>query len=181
MGACSSRRQFLTFSLAAAATVVAAPAIGRAKAFERQISFHSLHTGESLKAVYWAGGEYIAETLRDIDRLLRDHRTGDVTTMDPKLVDALHALHRRLGSREPYHLISGYRSPKTNAMLRGKSNGVAKKSYHMKGQAVDVALPDREIGQLHRAALDLKAGGVGLYTKSGFVHLDTGRVRSWGG
>lgn len=181
MGAISSRRQFLTFSLAAAATAVAAPAIGRAKAYERQISFRSLHTGESLDAVYWAGGRYVAETLRDINTLLRDHRTGDVTAIDPKLMDALYSLHRRLGSREPYEVISGYRSPKTNAMLRGKSNGVAKKSYHMKGQAVDIALPDRALTQLHRAALDLKAGGVGLYTKSGFVHLDTGRVRSWGG
>lgn len=179
MGA-SSRRQFLTFSLAAAATAVAAPAIGRAKAFEREISFQSLHTGESLDAVYWADGRYVAETLRDINRLLRDHRTGDVTAIDPKLMDTLYSLHRQLGSNAPYQLISGYRSPKTNALLRGKSKGVAKKSYHMKGQAVDIALPDRELAQLHRAALDLKAGGVGLYTKSGFVHVDTGRVRSWG-
>lgn len=179
MGLNAGRRQFLTFSLAAAAAAVVCPAIGRAHTGERSIAFYNLHTGESLKAVYWAEGAYVTETLREVDALLRDHRTGEITRIDPKLVDLLHRLRRRLDSGAAFHVVSGYRSPKTNALLRQQGGGVAKKSLHMQGRAADVLLPDRELKAVRRTALAMKAGGVGYYPTPGFVHLDTGRVRAW--
>jgi uncharacterized protein YcbK (DUF882 family) len=180
----ANRRQFLTFSLAAATAALACPAIGRAHANvaqtgERSIAFRNLHTDESLKAVYWADGSYLRESLREIDRLMRDHRTGDVARMDPRLMDLLYALRRKLGSGEAYPIVSGYRSPRTNAMLRQNSSGVAKRSFHMQGRAVDVFLPDRDLKAVRRAALGMKAGGVGYYPNPGFLHLDTGRPRAW--
>ena len=180
----ANRRQFLTFTLAAAAAALTCPAIVRAHAKsaptgERAIAFRNLHTGESLKTAYWADGVYLPEGLREIDRLMRDYRTDEVVRMDPTLMDTLYVLRGKLDSRAPFQVVSGYRSPKTNAMLRAQSGGVAKRSLHMRGMAVDVFLPDRDLGSLRKAALALKAGGVGYYPKPGFVHLDTGRVRAW--
>ncbi|MFQ5773707.1 MAG: YcbK family protein [Kiloniellaceae bacterium] len=179
MGLHAERRKFLTFSLAAAAAALACPAVARAHAKERAVAFYNMHTGESLEAVYWAAGTYVEQSLREIAVVLRDHRTGEIKAIDPRLIDALHALRGRVGSRRAFHVISGYRSPKTNAMLRRKSAGVARKSYHMRGMAADLFLPDRDLRALHRAALAMKAGGVGYYPNPGFIHLDTGRVRSW--
>jgi uncharacterized protein YcbK (DUF882 family) len=181
----ANRRQFLTFTLAAATVALARPAIVRAstapaaQAGERAIAFHNLHTGERLKTVYWADGAYLREGLQEIDHLMRDFRTGEVERMDPKLMDILYVLRGKLDSTAPFQLISGYRSPKTNAMLRQRSSGVAKRSLHMQGRAADVYLPGRDLKTLRKAALALKAGGVGYYPKPGFVHLDTGRVRFW--
>ena len=147
--------------------------------FEREISFHNLHTGETLTRTYWAAGAYGPEALTEIDAILRDWRTGDVHPMEPELLDFLHDLRLAMDSSEPFHVISGYRSPKTNAKLAAASSGVAKKSLHMRGMAIDVSLPGRELADLRQAAIGLQRGGVGFYPKSGFIHVDIGRVRSW--
>jgi uncharacterized protein YcbK (DUF882 family) len=178
MGPKGDRRTFLTLSLAATASL-AAPKIVHAHTGERKISFHNIHTGESLDTVYWAEGSYVTEGLGEVDRVLRDFRSGEVQAIDLKLIDLLHRLHERLGGNQAFRVISGYRSPATNAMLRKQSSGVAKRSYHMRGMAIDVSLPGVELARLRKAALSLKGGGVGYYPKPGFVHLDTGRVRRW--
>jgi uncharacterized protein YcbK (DUF882 family) len=173
------RRRFLRV-LAAGAALVAGPALaGVRPSGERILSLYNLHTGERLKAPYWADGAYLPDALTEVNRVLRDHRTDEVHAMDPALLDLLHALHHTVDARGEFHVISGYRSPKSNAMLRSRSNGVAKRSFHMKGQAIDIRLPECELDRVHRAALALRAGGVGKYAGSGFVHVDTGPVRSW--
>lgn len=145
----------------------------------RTIAFHNLHTGEHVETTYWAEGNYITPALKDIDHVLRDFRTGDVARIDPRLLDLLHLLRSRLESTEPFHVISGYRSPKTNGTLAQQSSGVAKKSLHMKGMAADVRLPGRVLSDLKGVAVSLKLGGVGYYPKSDFIHVDVGRVRYW--
>lgn len=145
----------------------------------RAIAFHNLHTGENLEATYRVGGEYVPSVLKDIDHILRDFRTGEVAAIDTRLLDLLHLLQSRLESDEPFHVISGYRSPKTNSKLAQQSSGVAKKSLHMKGMAIDVRLPGRALTDLRRAAVSLKLGGVGYYPKANFIHADVGRVRYW--
>ncbi|MCB1830632.1 MAG: DUF882 domain-containing protein [Chromatiaceae bacterium] len=146
---------------------------------ERKLSFYHTHTGEKLSVVYHDGSEYLAESLSDIDSCLRDFRTGDIKTIDPQLLDQLFALKRMTGSNGVYEVISAYRSPQTNLKLRNRSSGVAKKSLHMLGRAIDVRLTDVDCGRLRKAALALQSGGVGLYRKSDFVHLDTGPHRTW--
>jgi uncharacterized protein YcbK (DUF882 family) len=146
---------------------------------ERSLSFHNLHTGESLARPYRVGDTYISSSLAEFDRLLRDFRTGEVKPIDPALLDFLHDLRIAIGGDQPFHVISGYRSPKTNAQLASKSGGVAKKSLHMKGMAIDVRLPHQDLDKLRQAAIGLRLGGVGYYPGSDFVHLDTGRVRFW--
>jgi len=152
-----------------------------AKAGERSLAFHHLHTGERLKLTYWADGCYQAECLRQIDHLLRDFRTGDCIKMDPKLLDLLYHLQSRVAKNGEFQIISAYRSPKTNAMLRhrNKHTGVAKHSLHMQGKAIDIRLPGVALKHLRQAAMSLKAGGVGYYPRSNFIHVDTGRVRHW--
>lgn len=147
---------------------------------ERDLAFVSLHTGERLSTTYARAGRYLPEALHEIDHVLRDWRSGEAVAMDRGLLDLLFALRRKVGSTAPLEIISGYRSPKTNARLSAKNSGVAKRSLHMRGMAVDLRLPDRELKLLHRAARELEAGGVGLYSRSGFIHVDTGRVRTWG-
>ena len=179
MGGRPSRRQFLALSLLTAAGIMARPSVVRAHAADRTISLYNMHTGESVKTVFWANGTFVADGLGEINRLLRDYRTDDIIPIDPRLVDMLYRLRRKVGVRRPYHVVSGYRSPVTNAILRKNNTGVAKNSYHMRGMAVDAYLPKVELKTLQRAALSLRAGGVGYYPKTGFVHLDSGRVRSW--
>ncbi|MAT65322.1 MAG: hypothetical protein CMN57_06730 [Gammaproteobacteria bacterium] len=145
----------------------------------RELALHNLHTGESTEVVYWRDGDYASSALTDLNHLLRDHRSGEVWEMDPALLDQLYVLQRSVGVERPYHVISGYRSPATNAMLSSRSNGVAKRSLHMQGRAIDVRLPGVKLSRLREAALALQAGGVGYYPKSNFIHLDTGRVRFW--
>jgi uncharacterized protein YcbK (DUF882 family) len=147
---------------------------------EKSLSFQSLHTGENLKVTYWAQGTYLPDSCKQIDYLLRDWRTDDIRLIDRRLFDLLYDLRRMLGTTQPFQVISGYRSPKTNATLAARSRGVAKRSLHLKGKAIDVSLADRDLRHLRKAALALKAGGVGYYPRTGFVHLDTGRVRRWG-
>jgi uncharacterized protein YcbK (DUF882 family) len=176
------RRRFLAYSSGVAASLLVPAALAHTDSrsgSERSLAFQNLHTGEKLRTVYWAEGEYIADSLKDIERILRDHRTGDRHPIDRQLLDILTAVQHQTGSNKPFQIISGYRSPKTNKMLNSSTSGVAKRSLHMLGKAIDVRIPGHDLRQLRRAALALKAGGVGYYPKSGFVHLDTGRVRSW--
>ena len=147
----------------------------------RSVSFHNLHTGESLEAVYWDQGRYVPDALAAVNRVLRDYRTGDEHMMDPRLLDLLTAVHGKVEAKAPFQVISGYRSPKTNAMLHERSNGVASGSLHMQGLAIDVRVEGVQLDHLHNAALDLGLGGVGFYPTSNFVHMDVGRVRRWNG
>jgi len=179
-GIMAGRRQVLRLGVAGLAGALSTPALARLRpADERDLSLYNLHTGEKVRTTYWAGGEWNPDGLREIDRLLRDFRTGEVTTIDRKLLDLLHRLSGNIDARQPFHVISGYRSPKTNAKLASQSNGVAKRSLHMQGKAIDVRLPGVPLAELHRAAVAMKAGGVGYYPKSDFIHIDTGRVRYW--
>ena len=175
------RRNFLAWSLAVGCGVLipGAKAAAAAATAARELEFHNLHTGESLRAVYWEGGRYLPDALDAIDYVLRDFRTGDVRSIDPALLDLVHRLRLAMECDRPVHVISGYRCPATNAMLARRSNGVAKNSYHVKGMAIDLRLPNRDLKDLRNAALMLAGGGVGYYPKSNFVHMDTGPVRSW--
>ena len=175
-----SRRAFLGCGIAAAVTFTAGPAWAAfAKQPARALGFRNTHTGESLETVYWEQGVYIPEALDEINVVLRDHRTGDVHPIDPQLLDLLTHLQQSVDSARAFEVISGYRSPKTNAMLASNSGGVARKSLHMQGMAIDIRLPGKRLKDLRAAALSLEAGGVGYYPSSDFVHVDTGRVRSW--
>ncbi len=176
-----SRRHFLAGCAAAVGMFGLSPAFAHilSKRPERDLSFLNLHTGERLKVTYWANGDFVAESLSEINHLLRDFRTGDTHRIDPRLLDILYGVREQLGTHKEFHIISGYRSPKTNHLLRTRSHGVAKHSLHMQGKAIDIRVPGYDIHRLQRAAKSLKAGGVGLYTKSNFVHVDTGRVRYW--
>lgn len=180
-----SRRSLILGGLAAAGVLaaglrptIAAPSHPQGDTV-RALAFRNLHTGEELRATYWEDGLYQPEALAEINRVLRDHRTGDVATMEPALLNLLHRLHGILDASRPFHVISGYRSPKSNAALAARSNGVARKSFHMAGMAIDVRLPGRPLKSLHKAALALDGGGVGYYPKSDFIHLDVGPVRRW--
>ena len=149
---------------------------------EKTLSFWHTHTGESLAAPYCCEDHYDPVALNRINYLLRDFRVNEVLPIDVRLLDLLHALNGALLTREPYHVISGYRSPHTNTMLRargGAQSGVASRSLHMVGQAVDIRVPGVPLKELHKAAVSLKRGGVGMYPAPNFVHVDVGRVRYW--
>lgn len=182
-----SRRRFLKTGLSACtllALPMAAPSAHAAikkRSFEKKLSFLNLHTGERTRSVYWANGRYISGALEEINNVLRDHRTGDLYEIDTDLFDMLHILQSKLGSKQEFHVISAYRSPASNEMLAARSNGVAKASLHTFGKAIDIRLPGRKLSDLRKVALSLQIGGVGYYPSSDFVHLDTGRVRFWGG
>jgi uncharacterized protein YcbK (DUF882 family) len=170
----------------AATAVAAAPTFSNAAGFirgggdVRRLKMYSGRTGERLDTVYWIDGNYIAEAIREINLFMRDWRTGTAIQMDTRTVDIMTAAHRLMEANEPYMLLSGYRSPETNAMLRSRSSGVARRSLHMVGQAADLRIEGRSTGQISRAAQACRAGGVGRYSGSNFVHMDCGPVRSWG-
>jgi uncharacterized protein YcbK (DUF882 family) len=187
-----SRRRFCASALAAAATsLVPGPLLASLQRITREsagesdvraLSFVNTHTNEKLDAPYWVAGRYQESGLAAIDWIMRDHRTGDVTRMDPSLLDVLHLLRQQLagaGSPATYAIISGYRSPRSNELLRSRSGAVARHSLHLKGMAADVRLAGVPLRTLHAGALDLRRGGVGYYPDDDFVHVDTGRVRSW--
>jgi len=184
-----SRRRFLTLGAGAALALAASPVLATpvlpASALvtngERRLSFVNLHTGETLKTTYWQDGQYVASELAAIDHVLRDYRVNEACNMAPQLMDMLYVLRQKLGTSEPFQVISGYRSPQTNAMLHRTTSGVANNSRHMRGQAIDVRLPGRELNRLLQAAYDLRAGGVGYYPHSDFIHLDVGPYRTWKG
>lgn len=147
---------------------------------ERELAFHNTHTGERLRIAYWEDGRYVPGALREINHLMRDHRRNESHRIDTKLLDQLFILRKKLGTSKPFHIISGYRSPKTNALLRSQGRrGVAKRSLHMSGRAIDIRMPGRSLSKVRLAALSMHAGGVGYYPGANFVHLDTGRVRRW--
>ncbi|MEW6100338.1 MAG: YcbK family protein [Pseudomonadota bacterium] len=174
-----TRRRFL-LQAGACAAAAALPLAARARAdAPRALQFLHLHTGERLSVEYFDAGRYLPDALEAVNRLLRDFRTDDVHPIDPELLDVLHRVATLTGTQRPFEIISGYRSPRTNAALRERSDGVATRSLHMDGRAIDVRLGDVALPQLRAAALALRAGGVGYYPASNFVHLDTGRVRFW--
>ncbi len=154
---------------------------GTAAPGSRELSFYHTHTGKHLNVVYWRNGDYVDSALDDINAFLSDFRTGDEVEMDPQLLDLIYDVRESLGSDGTYQIISAYRSPRTNEMLRGRSaaSGVARKSQHLLGKAIDVRLDDVPTAELRDAALRLQRGGVGYYEASDFVHMDTGRVRRW--
>lgn len=155
--------------------VEAAPLVGSV----RRLSLHNINTRESFDGVYWADGNYKPEALRKLDVLLRDHRAKQVCRYDPRLFDLLARVHSTLDSDEPFDVICGFRSHRTNAMARRRSRGVAKESYHTRGMAIDIRLPDTQLRAIAETAKSMHGGGVGLYPRSGFVHLDVGPVRTW--
>ena len=191
-----SRRMFLKLTGGAGFSIVAAPMLFIPKSLgdaalspsalipapknqDLFLSFYNRHTGESLKkCTFWTGGEYDPQALKEINKLFRDHRTQTIHEIDRNLLHVLHKIQKQLDTQEPFHLISGYRSPKSNKMLNAHSRGVAKNSQHIYGKAADIYVPGRTLKQVQTAAKSLRAGGVGRYTE--FVHVDTGRVRYWG-
>lgn len=174
-----TRRRFMAGGLATASLLIISPAFAALPQGRRTLAFRNLHTDEELKLTYWADGKYINGALDEINKILRDHRTGDIKKMDVSLINLLHDLKKKVGSDRPFEVISAYRSPQSNAKLHEHSSGVAKKSYHLQGKAIDINLRDRSLSDLHRAAKELGRGGVGMYAKSGFIHVDTGHVRYW--
>jgi uncharacterized protein YcbK (DUF882 family) len=170
------RRRFLRTAGLACLGLSIAPRVWAAA--PRSIAFYHTHTGERLNLVYFERGAYVPEALASLNALLRDFRTGDAAEIDPRLFDTLHALNLACGAGT-FQVISAYRSPRTNAMLRSRSHGVAKASLHTLGRAIDVRPAGCDTRRLRDAAIALGAGGVGYYASSDFVHLDTGRVRTW--
>ncbi len=177
------RRRFLGLGAAA----LALPILSRVPALaepaplppDRDISLYNIHTGETAAVAYCRSGRLVAPSLETINHILRDHRTGEMRDIDIRLLDLLNALSRKIAADRPFHVISGYRSPRTNAFLRSNGSGVAEHSLHLLGQAVDIRLPGLGLRDLYRAALSLRGGGVGFYPVSDFVHVDVGRVRTW--
>jgi uncharacterized protein YcbK (DUF882 family) len=176
-----TRRALLRIAGGALASALAWPAMAarRSSLPPRSIRLHNLHTGERLESIFWADGRYLPETMRRVNWVLRDHHTDEVCEIDPDLVETLALLHDKLRTREPFQVLSGYRTAATNAMLAEYTDGVAQNSLHIQGMAIDIRVPDRSLVKVHRAALALEAGGVGYYPRSDFVHIDVGRVRRW--
>src|SRR6185437_13802048 len=171
------RRAFLQRSSAA---LLAAPATVLARPSEcRSLTFVHTHTGETLSCMYFADGRYDPAALARVNHFLRDFRTGEVHPIDPGVLDILFVMRNRADRADPFHVISGYRSPHTNALLRSRSEGIAAHSLHMEGRAIDVRLPGFPTRRLRAIALGMRRGGVGYYAASDFVHLDTGQVRFW--
>jgi uncharacterized protein YcbK (DUF882 family) len=181
------RRRFLRSALLLAplATLPAAwpglvqAAVPSAATGPRRLAFYHTHTSETLDIVYSENGSYVPGALEEIQHLCRDFRTGDLHPIDPALLDLLHDVKQATGGKGRFEIISAFRSPVTNHMLASRSGGVADRSLHLQGQAMDVRLPGVSTAQLRRAALKRAGGGVGYYPESDFVHIDTGRVRSW--
>jgi uncharacterized protein YcbK (DUF882 family) len=179
-----ARRAFLRTSGAALLTLAAPDIVSAAEKAApklRRLKLHNIHTGEKLAADYCVNGAYEPQAMSAINKILRDFRTGDVHEMDPRLIDLLSDINMQMESNAAFEVISGYRSPKTNGMLHSKSSGVASRSLHMDGIAIDVRLPGSQLAGLHKCALAQGKGGVGYYPVSNFVHVDVGRVRRWGG
>lgn len=178
-----SRRDFLRLGATAiAAGLIPIPALAATRtniSLQRNISFYNTHTGESIDICYFDKGRYCPDALNQINYILRDHRTQEVQRMDLGLVETLYAIKEKVGSGTPLHIISGYRSPATNAMLRKTTHGVAKTSYHTKGKAIDIRIPGYSSRRLRDVCISMQAGGVGYYGDSNFVHLDTGPIRAW--
>ncbi|OIQ96727.1 peptidase M15 [mine drainage metagenome] len=181
---CKTRRSLLKAGMMMALTGglsarSAFAAFEQGKPTARGLAFYNLHTGESLKTDYWVEGAYLSDALADINHILRDYRNDQVLPIEPRLLDLLHGLRNTLDTTRPIQIISGYRSPATNALLAAHSDGVAKGSLHMQAKAIDLHVEGVPLNDLRRAAIALNGGGVGYYPKSNFVHVDIGRVRTW--
>jgi uncharacterized protein YcbK (DUF882 family) len=176
-----ARRKLLGIGLGVAGSVAAGPAAVALSAPARRLAFDNLHTGESLDVVYFENGAYVSDALSKVNQVLRDFRTGEVHMIEPRLLDLLTALYRSLETKASFGVISGYRSPQTNALLHEQSSQVASGSLHMQGQAIDIRIPGVDSATVRDAALRLAVGGVGYYPTSDFVHVDVGRVRRWQG
>jgi uncharacterized protein YcbK (DUF882 family) len=159
-----------------ATTPAAAP---RVAAQARQLAFVNTHTGDTFADAYWENGNYVPDAMAAINHVMRDHRSGETHAIDPRLLDQLHGLKGLVSASAPFQIISGYRSPVTNAALHEQSSGVATHSLHMDGRAIDIRVQGVELTRLRDAALGMRAGGVGYYEASDFIHVDTGRVRRW--
>ena len=178
------RRQLLRGALAltgAASALGASPALAFPGADVRRLDFANLHTGEKLSVAYWERGAYVPDALSAVNKVLRDFRNNEVHAIEPRLLDVLAALSGKVGRQAPFQVISGYRSPATNAALHARSDGVAAHSLHMDGKAIDIRIAGVELTHLRHSALGLGLGGVGYYPTSDFVHVDVGRVRRWSG
>jgi uncharacterized protein YcbK (DUF882 family) len=178
-----NRRRFLTWGVLATAMSLCPHPVRasdrRLPPPERSLAFYNTHTGESLNTVYWVKGKYLPDALEAVDYILRDHRTDETFPIDPQLLDLLYAMRRELEYRESFHIVSGYRSPATNAFLRRHRRGVAQHSLHIEGKAVDLRLPGYDCALLRRVAVELQGGGVGYYPRSEFLHIDVGPIRYW--
>ncbi|WP_375690736.1 YcbK family protein [Pseudooceanicola sp. LIPI14-2-Ac024] len=184
-GSTSMSRRALLGAFAATA-VVAAPTYTKAAGFLRgsgdirRLKMYSARTGEKIDMIYWIEGEYVRDAVEEVTYFMRDWRNNQIKGIDMRTMDIMCAAHNLMDCSEPYMLISGYRSPETNSMLRSRSSGVAKNSRHLVGQAADLRLTTRSVSQMAKAASACRAGGVGRYTRSDFVHMDCGPVRTWG-
>jgi len=178
----NNRRDFLKKSIILGAGLTVSPheLFSYRLPVDRSIKLFNVHTGEHLKATYWAKDHFVKDEIKKINYFLRDFRTGDVQEMDIKLLDLLYSIQLIRDTDKAIKVYSGYRSPKTNERLRKRSEGVAKNSYHLKAQAIDINLPGTDLKNLKRLATFLRRGGVGYYPKSGFMHIDTGPIRYWG-
>lgn len=175
----SRRRLLLGGASLIAASLVPDTVLASQTAPVRKLRFYNPHTGERVAASYWENGVYDHDSIKEFSWLFRDYRANSQKSIDAKLFDQLFELQRRLEVQKEIHVVCGYRSERTNAMLRRTTRGVAKKSYHMSGKAVDIRIPGIDVARIRKAALSMKAGGVGYYPKSRFVHMDTGPIRHW--
>ncbi|QPK63893.1 YcbK family protein [Methylomonas sp. LL1] len=178
-----SRRRFIRHLACGSLLTLGSPVIAEAAKARfpahKSLALQNLNTGDKLKLTYFEKGRYIKSALQEIDYVLRDYRTGDVHRIDPALLDQLHELKLMLGVNRPFEIICGYRSPLTNAHLHHHGSGVANNSLHMQGRAIDIRLEGHDTKHVKNAALVMRRGGVGYYPKSDFVHLDTGKFRTW--
>ncbi len=176
----TNRRTFLQLSASAALTMLVPPtALAVSRSEHRTLSFLHVHTGETLTTCYRVNGKLINRALVRISTIMRDHRTGEIKPVDPNLLDLLHCIVQEITPPSPINIISGYRSPQTNAALRRATSGVAKNSLHMEGRAIDIRIPGYSTQMICQLAVGLQTGGVGYYPASDFVHLDTGPVKFW--
>jgi uncharacterized protein YcbK (DUF882 family) len=180
-----SRRKFIGVVLCAGISGISSKsafaAIKELPTTDRSLSLYSPHTKDSFSGVYWRNGKYVTDALKNINHIMRDFRADDIKQIDTHLLDLLSAISAKLKSEKPFYVISGYRSPKTNAQLRKRGKGAVKNSYHIKGKAVDIRLPGYKTSTLRRTACKLKGGGVGYYPRQRFVHIDVGPIRYWNG
>jgi uncharacterized protein YcbK (DUF882 family) len=162
-----------------ASTRSARATIATPAAQAKRLSFVNTHTGDTFADSYWENGAYVPDAMRAINHVMRDHRSGESHAIDPRLLDQLHDLKGLVDASAPYQIISGYRSPATNAVMHQQSSGVASRSLHMDGRAIDIRVRGVELTRLRDAAIGMGSGGVGFYPDSDFIHVDTGRVRRW--
>ncbi|MEM1375496.1 MAG: DUF882 domain-containing protein [Pseudomonadota bacterium] len=171
---------FAATAISAAPTYSAAAGFLRGGGDVRRIKMYSGRTGEHIDMIYWIEGKYISDALKEVNYFMRDWRQDKAAKMDTRMVDIIAATRNLLDTDNSFMLLSGYRTPQTNAMLRARSSGVAKRSLHMEAKAADLRCNGRSVGQISRAAASIAAGGVGRYSGSNFVHVDCGVVRTWG-